>query len=338
MTKKQISSYGTSGSGPSTVCGDCGGSEFVEFPGQDFLFCVGCGSSRTSAASAVPTRACPNANCGNGRDSDKFSVVRSDDAFVCERCHALVNVVTSILPFDSVVVQEQYKRGFYYNEVISQWQLQEPPIPEALLALLDNAFKAYRAENPGQVPLTKEAIHDICKSVSRKRHSAVPTSRWVRIGKRLSRRFAARRTEKPLQDLRKYGEKWRSLIWRWERRRPPIATPQMLDSIRMFCGRVDIAFERVRHTPQCDGANNCHRRSKCRKNIFNTSYILKKALLNCCGGNRKHPFYVANKPWLPQVNKHQRQQIRQRFWDPIARQCKFRHWINTPSHKQKTYH
>lgn len=275
-------------------------------------FCLSCGADKPAefpAASSV----CDGPNC------DSQVLVRSDLALVCDTCGRVKSSGNYALPFDSTVLQEFYKRSFYINELLSQWQLQEPPIPAPLLELLRTAHKRHGGE------LSKETVHVLCRSVSAKRPPDIKRKRWVRLPRRLGRAFKAQRTGAPLTNLRKFGEKWRSIMWRLGGPKPPRAPQHLLESLRAFASRVDIAFEEVRHEPGCPRTKDCHKKYGCRHNIINTSYLLKKGLLNFYG-NRDSPHYKAHAAWFPQPNKAYRQRIRERYWLPICKQLKLKHW------------
>lgn len=276
------------------------------------LFCVTCGESADAEVrAAVPV--CAGPNC----DSTIF--VRSDLALVCDWCGLVRSSGTALAPFDSTILQEFYKRGFYINELLSQWQLQEPPVPEELLELLRAAYNARGG------PLTQQTVHLLCRSVSTKRPHDIGKRFWVRLPRRLGRKFKAQRTGTPLTNLRKFGEKWRSIVWRLGGPRPPRAPGHLLESLRTFASRVDIAFEEVRHEADCPRTKGCHKRYGCRHNIINTSYLLKKGLLDFYG-DRSSPNYRAHAAWFPQPNKSYRHRIRKRYWLPIAQRLKLKHW------------
>ncbi len=219
-------------------------------------------------------------------------------------------------------MQELYKRGFYINELLSQWQMLEPAVPQPLMDLLCIA----RARRGKHVPLTKSLVHTLCRSVSTVRHPDISPAHFVRITEKTSKAFAAQRTGTPLRNLRKFGEKWRSIVAHLGGPRPPKAPERLLEALRMFASRADIAFAQVRHEPGCPQTKNCHKHYGCRHNIINTSYLLKKGLLNFYKGDKGNANYRAHKVWFPQPNSTYRRRIRDRYWRPMAKLMGLKYW------------
>lgn len=217
-----------------------------------------------------------------------------------------------------------YKRIFYFNELISQFSLLEPSIPAEVLALLRAAYQR-RVGVPGWRTLTRERIHTLCRSVSTTRDPKIPSCFAVRISPEISRRFASK-TGRPLTDLRKYGEKWRRIIFELTGDRPPVLSQDCVETLRAFIANVSRAFELVRHTTDCSGTVNCHRRYGCRHNVINSNYVLKKGFLFYWRGDRRHPDYQAIRRWLPQPNRANRHAIRDRYWRPICRTLGWTIW------------
>lgn len=244
-------------------------------------------------------------------------VLNADDNTVCEQCGA----VRGSVGYDiGGRVGSLYKRVFYFNELISQFCLFEPPIPPELLGLLREARqkRAWRS-------LSRAKVHVLCRSVSVACDPSVPRCFWVRLPHSLSRQFQTK-TGRVLRDLRKFGEKWRRIVFELDGTRPPLPEPETVEVLQRFVGSVSRAFEQIRHSPDCPCIPNCHKRFGCRHNIFDSNYILKKAFLFAVGGDRQAPAYQAVKPWLPQPEKANKRKIRQRYWNPICRKVGWSYW------------
>lgn len=249
-------------------------------------------------------------------------VVNSDDNTVCSDCGAVVSGVA----FDvGGRVAAVYKRVFYFNELLSQLCLFEPPVAEELVGFLRLA-----AEKRGWKTFSRSRIQTLCRSVATTQDRSIPRCFWVPLPVEVSFRFSTK-TGRPLQNFRKFGEKWRRLQWQLGGPRPPRPTTQQLEVVRVVIGAVSRAFEQIRHSPDCPCVPDCHKRFGCRHNIIDSNYILKKAFLYCFGGDRQHPEYQALKPFLPQPTKRNRQVIRQRYWNPICRKLGWTYWDTRPS-------
>ena len=249
-------------------------------------------------------------------------VVNSDGNTVCAECGA----VASGIGFDlGGRVAAVYKRVFYFNELLSQFCLFEPPVPEELLGYIRLA-----AEARGWKTFSRTRIQTLCRSVATTQDRSIPRCYWIKLPIEVAYRHSTK-TGRPLHNFRKFGEKWRRIQWQLGGPRPPMPTTQCLEVVRVVIGCVSRAFEQVRHTADCPCIPNCHRRFGCRHNIIDSNYILKKAFLYWAKGDRTNPEYLAFKAFLPQPTKRNRQVIRQRYWNPICRKLGWTYWDTRPN-------
>lgn len=241
----------------------------------------------------------------------------TDDNTVCANC----GYVDSGLGYDGGGrVAAVYKRIFYFNELISQFCLYEPPVHPELLALLRVA-----AEKRGWRRFDRPRIQTLCRSVGTTCDRSIPRCFWVPLPEALSIRFATK-TGQPLANLRKFGEKWRQITHKLGGARPPMPSPECLEVLREFVAQVSRAFEQIRHTADCPYIPDCHKRFGCRHNIIDSNYVLKKGFLFWACGDRANPDYQAFKRFLPQPAKKNRVTIRQRYWNPICRKLGWSYW------------
>lgn len=217
----------------------------------------------------------------------------------------------------------KYVRRFYLHEILKQWTGDEPPTPRDLLRLLIRAYKKARRGNRRYWrprDLNKEKIHALCRSISF--HPVTPTApglKWTKLPTDISLRYKTKRTNRPLEDLRKYGEKWRTIICAITKRKPSRPPSQLIDYICQFFATVEEAFERIRHQPECDGRAKCHRTFGCRYSIPSINYVVKKAILVYFQGNRSHPLYLKYKKDWPVLSSSRRAELKRKYWLPICR-------------------
>jgi len=259
------------------------------------------------AAGATPEKvACRNCN--------GVSFEPGTDGFLsCTACGCTLGPGINHEPADTSRVRAFYQRVFYFNELLGQYQLFEPAIPEDLLVLLKEAYSKRTTWDE----LSRERVHTLCRSVSLKKDAKVSSLHWVPLPEEYSQRYRAK-TGTPLRDLRHFGEKWRRISFELTGRRPPKLSVQCVESIRRFLATVSRVFEFIRHDPACRGGERCHRKHPCRKSIINSNYLIKKALLFYYKGNRRHPKYLANRPWLPGPSRDNRHQLRVRYFQPMV--------------------
>ena len=101
-------------------------------------------------------------------------------------------------------------------------------------------------------------------------------------------------------------------------KRPPKLSVQCAESVRRFLATASRVFEFIRHEPECDGKEKCHRRAGCRKSIINSNYLIKKALLFYYKGDRRHKKYRAHREWLPGPSRENRHRLRLRYFQPMV--------------------
>lgn len=274
---------------------------------------------------------CPT--CMEWLETDRATVPNS---FVCGQCgatdcvvnrefHTVCNgcgsVVATGCDFDADErVRLLYKRVFYFNELISLFCLGDPPIPAELLDLLKTAYSKRTWPR-----LERAQVHELCRSVSAVRDKKIPSCFHVKLPLEYSRKFAAK-TGRLLYDLRKYGEKWRRIKYELTGERPPIPSANCIDTLRMFIANVSRIFESIRHCSECPGTTNCHKHYPCRHNIINSNYILKKGFLFFYRGDRRNEEYIQFKTWLPQPNRSNRHEVRDKYWKPICRRLGWTYW------------
>lgn len=241
-----------------------------------------------------------------------------DYDLVCLECGAVST--SSRVKSNSNSVRAYYNRVFYFNELLGQFLLVEPPIPVELLDLLRQAYSRRNFPQFGQTQ-----VHELCRAVSTVQHPSVPRIFWVRIPEEISKKYQTR-TKAPLQNLRKYGEKWRRIVFEFTGRSPPTVSDERIDAVRSILANISRAFEQIRHSENCDRRHNCNKVFGCRHSIPNTNYIIKKAFLYAYGGDRKHPEYLAIKEWLPQPQRKNRYNIRDLYWKPIVAKLGLPYW------------
>lgn len=283
-----------------------------------------------------PTHKC--VNCGSSSD-----LVLDPQLFehICQNCGC---VVRQHCYFDEAfperAVQKHYDgpgylRKFYLNEVLKQWRGEEPPMPDDLYKIFKQAYRKARATDRkfwARRNLCREKIHALCRSISLDQIdcSSVPGLSWTKL--KVATAFEHRaKTGTILKDFRKFGEKWRSLLCRLSKRpaaRPP---PALCNYISEFYQKAEANFDRVRHSANCDGRANCHKdkQLRCRNSMLCINYVVKKAILSFCQGDKLHPIYLRYKGDWPNVSKERRHQIKRRYWIPICRLAMggFRFWV-----------
>lgn len=284
---------------------------------------------------APPLHKCTN--CGSSED---LLLDTQLGEHVCASCGQVVrlNVYEGDVFPDSqaykVPKSVGYFRRFYLNEVLKQWQCQEPAMPKRLFRILRDAYRACRQRDRrfwSKRKLDRERIHALCRSISATPVSCeLPGLEWTPIDPWTQKKFRAKRTDRPLPDFRKFGEKWRSLICKLAHRKAPRPPPALVNYISDFYQQAENAFLQIRHADDCDGRADCHKKFKCRNSMLAVNYVCKKAILSYCGGDKLHPLYVRHKHDWPCLSRERRHQIKRQYWIPLCRLAMggFRFWVN----------
>lgn len=300
--------------------------------------CQRCGLDPRSYPRDRPTL--PLHKCTNCGSSDDLTLDTDSGEYVCTSCGQVVRLIVyedemfpDKLQF-KVPKSAGYFRRFYLNEVLKQWQCQEPPMPSSLFRVLRRAYRKARANDRRywrRSKLDRDRIHALCRSIAALPVKCeLPGLGWTPLSYEHSMRYRARRTGRPLADFRKFGEKWRSLICRLTRRPPPRPPAALVNYISEFYNRAEAAFLRIRHASDCDGRYDCHKQFKCRNSMLAVNYVCKKAILSYCGGDKQHPLYVQFKHDWPCLSRERRHQIKRQYWLPLCRAAKgqFRFWLD----------
>ena len=257
---------------------------------------------------------------------------------VCASCGFVVRLLVyehDVFPEvrDKVSKSGGYFRRFYLNEVLKQWQCQEPPMPAPLFRLLHQAYRTARRKNKSywrRRHLDRERIHALCRSISARPVTCeLPGLEWTELPIEFQEDYCAKRTGRLLPDFRKFGEKWRSLICKLANKPAPHPPIALVNYISDFYQRAETAFLKIRHADDCDGRYDCHKKFKCRNSMLAVNYVCKKAILSYCGGDKQHPLYVAHKNDWPCLSRERRHQIKRQYWIPLCRAAGggFRLWL-----------
>ncbi len=129
----------------------------------------------------------------------------------------------------------------------------------------------------------------------------------------LSVEYSTLTTKKPLLHLRKYAERWRSIIFFLTGTQPPRLGARARDWVVGRFVAFELHFNRNRHASNCDGRVRCHKTFKCRNNIIRLNWVLRKLLL-AHYRDRHHPEYAALKWWLPVPARATRRDYYNAFW------------------------
>jgi hypothetical protein len=303
-----------------------------------FGLCQTCGLDPYTIPIARP--APPLHKCTNCGSSEDLLLDRDLGEYVCASCGQVVRLL--VYEADMFPDQEAYKvsksvgyfRRFYLNEVLKQWQCQEPPMPSPLFRILRRAYHSARRKDRrfwSRKRLDRDRIHALCRSISATSVVCeLPGLEWTPIHPYTSRKFKAKRTGRPLPDFRKFGEKWRGLICRLAKRPAPRPPPALVNYISDFYQQAEVAFLQIRHAPDCDHRFDCHKTFRCRNSMLAVNYVCKKAILSYCEGDKQHPIYKRHKHDWPELSRERRHQIKRQYWLPLCRLAMggFRFWVD----------
>lgn len=225
-------------------------------------------------------------------------VVNAEHRMVCRDCaHINDYFFTSVYGREST-----YKRIVHFNERLSQFLLTEPSMPDELFELLENeAIDA--TKYPDWKDLTKEDIKRICKSVK------VPPD--------LQEKYRSKKfKQRPLTNMTRFVEKWLSIKNRLCGWIPTHPEDWVMEEMRTKFVQLQVPFEYIRHTPQCDGNTyKCHKVFKCRHNFPNLNFTIVQLLKLIIKDDKllEEEFM----PLFPQLKTRGKRKNLQKMWDKL---------------------
>lgn len=297
--------------------------------------CVHCGRTKDEIESAKSSNGqlfrCKN--CGH----DNY-VLWNDGIIICTSC-AMDNGTVLITggsgyetdagghdnPKDKSL-DKGYKRRFYFNELVSQFIRDCPKIPKKLFVLIQEAYSRREKELIGgeeartPTTLSKETVHEICKSVCTRKQrklNGVKKRHWVRLRKRILTKYNSKYKQKEkFNDLRKYGEKWRSIGKILTGEAPPYnrRIADCLDCAASQLPLIEYAFNIVRHKTR--KPHSC-KKMRCRKHMISYPFIIKRLTdMFYMDKNPEEAEHV--KKWWPGVSQKKELDIMNKWWKPMV--------------------
>lgn len=235
------------------------------------------------------------------RCSHNVLVITEERRCVCTNCGAINDYAFETSGFLQKAMRDSYKRITHLNERISQWFMVEPPMPDPLYELFENA--AFEPTFPNFEDFSKEDVRAVCKSIK------VPPD--------LQEEYRSQKfKKKPLLNLNRFVEKWITLRWKLSGVRPATIDSNGLEQLRTLFNAIQMPFECVRHKPQCDGKiRKCHKVYKCRHNFINYNFTIIKLLRRILKDDELvDREYV---PLFPQLKSKSKLRQLQQLWDKI---------------------
>lgn len=214
-----------------------------------------------------------------------------------------------------------YKRMFYFNERISQFNRTEPEIDPFLRDLLYKAYIIWCGRGKikeGEI-VPYEITRKICRSVSveYKRDTTVSISKQdsIEYGSHKFKR-------KPIKNLLYLAEKWITLNKLWTGKYPPYFDSDIILRLRLCYAAYQAPFEQIRHSDQClqDRSSDkyqCHKsKYKCRYAMVNINLLMSIFLLKC-ELDEDGEEYKTYMEWWPQLNINKRLDLVKTYILPI---------------------
>lgn len=231
-----------------------------------------------------------------------------------------------------------YKRIFYFHEKLSQFNQNEPEIPEELLELLDTSAESSRRsgawERGKQIPY--QVIREICKNVSIDSSDPYIRTSFLQIrDKYRSQKFK----KKEIKDLLKYAEKWVTLNCRWSGVYPPCFTHLEYMYLHDMYVIYDRFFESVRHSPLCpqDPRNNanCHKSFKCRYAMVSINLLIRVFMEKLLEQGRiTQGRFNEVMIWWPQLAPQKTEELKCKYLDPIQEKINSNRSVSTDEYIQ----
>lgn len=307
------------------ACPTCKEVEFLQVPNKpDLYVCIYCYTTvpRSHFISDKPFNLYENIACSKCDKS--WRITREGDK-VCPDCGSvkrhfqLYDQVRSM----SESAYRTYKRSFYFNERLSQYNGTEPEIHPRLRVLLCLAYQIACEEGiiekGEKVPYV--TTRKICRSVSLINEGQSKTK--VFLTKRTSKRLGSKKfKKKPLKNLLYLAEKWVTLNRLWTGHMPPPFDFDLINSFRQSFSFYQRPFDIFRHTDECNNDKkndkyHCHKGPyKCRYAIVNINLLISIFLLKA-GVEEDSEEYLTIMEWWPQLNIEKRVKLVKRYIIPI---------------------
>lgn len=299
-------------------CPDCGEKEFIKFPNDPgFYRCIYC-MCRTAGIDSQPRSELSRRENLECPTCDKGWRTTREGDHVCPSCGIIKRFVQL---YDRAIDLPQaafhtYKRSFYFNERLSQYNGDEPEIPPYLRLLLFTAYEKACIEGLVQrrEKVSYEHTRKICRSVS-----IIDNEARVRITEYVSQFYGSKKfKKKPLKNLLHFAEKWVTLNRLWVGIQPVGFNQYIISSLRQCFSAYQRPFDIFRHEESCnaDKTNDkylCHKsHHKCRYAIININLLISIFLLKADVqyGSEEYNHYIS---WWPQLNIDKRVKLVEKY-------------------------